>query len=808
MAGLAQDFKLAARKLRKHRGMTAAVVFMLAMCIGISTALFSVIRGALLDPWPYREHQRLVVFRGSFPVLGESSMAQWSIPEYLDLRAQKQIFAYLMAGRSRDVNLTGGDRPELLHAVAVTANTFEMLGIPPLLGRVFTAEEDRPGGERVVVMSHDLWQRRYAADPHVVGRSVRLDGESYAVLGVMPHRFRWWDADLWFPLGLDLSSHDRSDRRLAIHARLLPGMDVAAADRELAALSRRLESEHVASTPEYRNFRIHLNLLREEVLRDVKPALYVLLASVALVFFVTCFNIANLLLAQAAGRKAEMAVRTAMGASQGRLVRQLLVESLLLAVIGGGLGVALAHWGVDLLVALIPYGYIPAEAEVALDPWALCFSLGLAALSALLFGLAPAREALRDTGIEALKGGSRATASRRSRRTANALVIAEIAPAVVVLIGASLMLQSFLRLTAIAPGFNPGGVLTLRLALPSDRYREGRAATAFFEEIRRRVAAIPGVKEAALADALMLAGFLQTEPVTFAGASPQELGGIPEADLRVVTPEFFSTMEIPLREGRLFTTGDQPAAQRVALVDEALVRRFFHGQSPIGRQMKIGGPGSSDPWRTIVGVVGDVKGDTLDLPPRQEFYLPLAQRGAPVRNMALVIRSRLPAASLVAEVRKQVSALDPDQPVHRIQSMQKILLDSLGSRRLTVALLSLFSLVALLLAAVGLSGVLSYAVGQRTREIGVRMALGAALGTVRNQFLGWGLRLALIGISIGLVLAVVSSRVLARFVYGVSTSDPATFVVIALFFLAVAALASYIPARRAARVDVAEALRQ
>jgi predicted permease len=802
MKHLGRDLRVALLRLRKSPVSSLMIVLTLALCIGTSTALFSIIKGALIDPWPYKGQDRIVVLAADFPKLGQPDMQSWSIPEYVDLSQQKEIFDGTLAGVSYDVNLTDGDQPEHLHAVQMTSEGFRMLGVEPLLGRYVTPEEDRPGGEKVVLMAYGLWQRRYGGDPRIVGTSLHVAGESYQIIGVMPNRFRWWDANLWFPLGLDLGATDRSQRRLAAQARLRPGVSLEQAQAQLASLARRIESDHLGSNPEYERFSFKLRYLRDEVLRDLRLSLLVLLLFMIVVYLMACTNVANLLLAEAAARRREMAVRTALGARRGQIVLQMLVECLALTLPGALLGFGLAVLIVRSVLRLIPYGYIPAEAVIEVGPSAVVFSLALALVAALLCGLAPAREASRPANLGALReGGQRSIGTLQVRRFQDLLVVAEVVMALMVLAAAGLMIQSYARLTAVSPGYDPKGVLTLRIALPADRHAETSQVEGFVRELLRRTLAVPGIQAAGAVSSVPLTGG-PSRVVTLEGRSPAELGVIPEANMRVATAGYFQALRIPLVQGRPFGDQDVTGSQPVVIINETMARRFWPGQNPLGKRMRIGGSASStDPWLTVVGIARDVREDSLDAEPRQQFYLPFPQRPFRGRDLALTVRSNLPPESLARTLRATVLSLDPNQPVYDVQTMEEIVVSSLGAKRLTLVLLSIFGLTSLLLAGLGIFAVLAHLVNNRQQEIGVRMALGAEVQTVVRLFVGHGLRLAALGIVIGLLTALFSSRVLASLVYGVSTSDPLTFAGIAVLFGMIAAVASYIPARRAARVD-------
>ncbi len=806
MGHLGKDLRVALLRLRRSPLLSVVIVLTLALCIGTSTALLCVIKGALLDPWPYRGQDRILAMRADYPKLGQPSKSSWSTPEYLDLHQQVQIFDGTLAGVSHDVNLTDGDQPEHLHAVQMTAEGFRMLGVTPLLGRTYTPEEDRPGGDKVVVMAYGLWQRRYGSDPHIVGKSLRIEGDTYQVIGVMPFRFRWWDANLWFPLGLDLTDTDRSQRRLTVQTLLRPGVSLEQAQAQLAGLARRVARDHSSTNPEYEHFDYRMQHLRDDVLRDLRLSLVVLLAFMTVVYLMACANIANLLLAAAAERRREMAVRTALGASRGQLVRQMLLECLVFTLPGALLGLGLAAIIVRSVLTLIPYGYIPAEAVIDVGPSAVVFSLVLGLVAALLCGLAPAREASRPANLGALReGGQRSIGTLQVRRFQDVLVVAEVVMALMVLAAAGLMIQSYVRLTGVSPGFDPQGVLTLRIALPADRYSVNSQVASLVRDLLRRARALPGVQAVGAVNVVPLTGG-PIRGVNLEGRSAAELGFIPEANLRVTTAGYLEALRVPLLQGRTFGDQDIEGAQPAVIVNQTMAHRFWPGQSVLGKRLQLSDAGPTDPWLTVVGVAGDVREDSLDTESRPQVYLPFPQRPFRGGSLVLTVRSSRQPAGLSRALRNTVRALDPNLPVYNVRTLNEIVANSLGAKRLTLVLLSIFGVTSLFLAGLGIFASLAQLVNNRQQEIGVRMALGAQVQTVVRLFVAHGLRLAAIGIAVGLFSALFTSRVLSSLVYGVSTSDPLTFAGIAVLFGVIAMLASYIPARRAARVDPVVAL--
>lgn len=799
MRSLFQDLRFALRRMHKRSWWSAVIVVTIGLSIGAGVALFSLTKTALIDSWPFEGHDRIMTFRADFPQRGRKG-GVWSVPEVVDLSSQTQIFDHVVAGVSRNVNLTGGDAPERVRGVATTAEWFPVLGVQPLLGRTFRPDETGPGASHVVLLDEDLWARRFARDPGIVGRQLDIEGTSYTVIGVMPRRFVLWGADLWFPLDVDFTAGDRRNRFLTFQARLRRGVTPGQASAALDGLARRLEREHGSEVPEYAGWHIEITSLMDRVLRDVRPALWLLLGAVLLVFVLACTNVSNLLLAEVSTREREIAVRSTLGAGRKRLVRQLLTESFVLALLSGALGLLLAYWGVRLLQGLIPPDYLPGKTEVQVDRWAVLVALGVSCVATLLFGLLPALQTVRASRPESLKPrGGGAGSGLRGRRLRDALVVVEVALALVVLVSAGVLIRSFVRITEVNPGFEPRGLVTLHLDLSRDRYPEEHQVGAFFAELLQRIRGLPGVVDAGASTSLPLTS-TPSVPVTLEGRSSTDLGGIPDAEARVVAPDYFETMRIPLLGGRLLRASDVEDSERVVVVNRTLARRFWGGSSAIGERLKMGGPDSPNPWMTVVGVVGDVRGDSLDQPPRQAFYIPHGQR-ARNRNLAIVVRTAGPPQDSVETVRRQVRELDPEQPVYQAQTMEEVVFQSLGAKPLAVVVLSFFALLGLIIGAVGVYGVMAHSVRQRTQEIGIRMALGARRQQVLASVVGHGLRLALIGAGGGLLAAFASSRLLRSLIYGVSARDVVTFLTVPAVLTAVALAASYLPARRASRVD-------
>jgi putative ABC transport system permease protein len=725
---------------------------------------------------------------------------------FLDWRDQSTVFEGMAAMADESFNLTGAGDPERLEGRRVSTNLFSLLGVEPQIGRTFTNAEDQVGSHRVVILSYALWQRRFGGDNNIAGKPVNLNGEPYIVVGVMPQRFQFpsSDNDLWTPIAFTAEeAANRNRHYLQVVARLKPGTTLEQAQTEMNTIATRLQQQYPESNAD---LGAAITSLHEHTVGDIRPALLILLGAVGLVLLIACANVANLLLARAAVRQKEIAVRVALGARRWRLIRQFLTESVLLATVGGVVGLGIAYGGLVLLRAFIPENISQAK-QVSIDPKVLGFTFLVSTITGLIFGLAPALQAARFNQTETLKEGGRDSATGSSgKRIRGLLVMSEVAVSLVLLIGAGLLINSFLRLRNVDPGFRADNLLTMRIVLPDPKYAELAQRSAFYSELLQRVEAIAGVKSAAITTNLPLYRQGNSIGVIIEGQPPLPPGQDNIVVTRMISPKYFETMSIPLLSGRAFTDQDTATTPRVVVISETMARRYWPGEDPIGKRIGTGRIQRPEEWTQVVGVVKDVRQFELAADPKPQMYLPYRQRGF-FDARDLVVKTDVDPASLAATVRKTVWEIDKDQPVSNIRTMEEILLDSIARQRFSMLLLAIFAAVALTLAAVGIYGVMSYSVAQRTHEIGIRMALGAQTGAVLKLAVGYGLKLVIAGVAIGLIAAFALTRVMSTLLYGVTATDPATFALISLLLVCVAALASYIPARRATKVDPIIALR-
>jgi putative ABC transport system permease protein len=800
-----RDLRFALRGLVRAPGFTLVAIVTLALGIGANTAIFSVVDSVLLRPLPYPRAERLMSVSSTIdPASGKISPASW--PDFLDLRARSRAFGELAALHDDAFVLTGAGPPQHLDGVAATANVFAVLGVAPALGRGFAPGEDAPGAPRVAVLSWRAWHTHFGGNAAIVGRTASIDGIPTTIIGVMPRDLRFplhtGDAALWMPLPRSLDAmlaEKRGAHYLLVLGRLAPGATRTQAQAEMDGIARAL----TAAYPDTDTGRVaRVAPLQEVLVRDVRPALWMLLGAVGFVLLIACANVANLLLARASARQRELAIRIALGAGRARLVRQMLVEALLLAVLGGALGTVLALWGLDALRGLIP-DEVAHLRDIGIDGRVLGFTLLTAVVTGVMFGLVPALQAAAGNPGDALQEGARSTAHRARRRTRDILVAAEIAIALLLLVGAGLMLKSFHRLNQVDPGFDPRDLRAAALALSSTRYPDEAGQAEFYRRALASLANVPGA-QVALAFPMPFTDGNSDLIFQVEGRPMPAPGHELDADFRSVSPGFFATLGIPLRRGRAFAAADDAArAEPVLLVNEAFAARFFPGQDPLGQRILIPFRASERP-RRIVGVVGNVRQGALDAASRPEMYTPFGQ--FPFQFVDVVVRAAA-TTGLAATVRDRILAVDPDQPVGDLVSVAQAVHDSMARRRLATLLLAIFGGVALILAVVGVYGVMSYLVTQRTQEVGIRMALGARPRDVLALVVRHGLALTLLGIGVGLVGALALSRVLASQLYGVTPTDPTGYAAASLLLAAVAAAASWLPARRAARVDPMIALR-
>ncbi len=793
-----QEFRYCIRSLGKSPGFAVLAVLALALGIGANTAIFSVVNGVLLRPLAYGDPSRLVVIlhAGQFPA---------SPADYLDWRKQARSFEQMGAAQVWSATLTGRNNAEELAGMQVSPNLFSLLGVPPFRGRTFEAGEDQPAHGHVAVLSYQLWQRRFGGDPATVGAQLTLNGESYTVAGVMPEPFRFapfWatNTEVWVPLLLDKRLNDRGGRSLRIFARLKQGVPLQQAQSEIDVICRRLAELYPATNS---NLTAQVVPLQEKVVSNIRPTLLVLLGTVGFVLLIACSNVSNLMLVRANGRKKETAVRLALGSSRWRLIRQSLVESLLLSVAGAVVATAIASWGIAGLVASLPAGSLPRLEDVGLDKTVLIFTVLIALITAMFCGLAPALRAFRTDLQEALKSSGRGSTQSRSEHRARALlVISEVALALILLVGAGLMLRTFQHLQAVDPGFDPHHLLTLEVAAGGKAYPTGAGRIRFFEQLRPRLEALPGVQSVSLINHLPISGDIWTLGIAIYGRPAPPPGEEAGAAYRVVQPSYFATMKIPMLQGRDFNDHDVANATPVVIVNEALAKHHWPREDPIGQRLRLGAK-----WMTIVGVIKNVKQTDWIEPPNDELYIPYVQSDADFSSMTVVMRGRGNPLTLAKPVEEAVRSLDKNVPIAHVQSMEQVIADKLWRGRLAMTLLVLFAVVAVTLAALGIYGAISHSVSQRTGEIGIRMALGAHSADVLRMVLWQGLAVASIGVTIGLLGAWMLTRTLAGLLYGVTATDPLTFVAVPVLLIALSAFACSVPALRAAKVEPVTALR-
>jgi predicted permease len=793
----------AIRLLRKSPAFTAAAILTLAFGIGANTALFSLVNGVLLKQLPFQHASRLVWI---WSTRTDRDKVFYSLPDFIETREYSKAFDGFAAFTNWGANLSGMGEAERFAGARISAYAFEMMGVRAQYGRTLAASDDGPASERVVVLSHGLWQRRFGGDPQLVGQKLTLNGDSYTVAGVLPAAFAMpnTEAELFVPLVIETDPYrtNRGMNFLRVFARLKSGATEQQAAGELAAITRRLREMYPVTNGKHTDPR--LIFFRDEITGGYRTSLWTLLGAVGLVLLIACSNLANLLLARSSARGREVAIRSALGASRLRLIRQFLTESFLLASLGGALGVALAGAGLRALLLLAPAD-LPRISEVSLDGNVLLFAIAATLVSAVVFGLAPALHASRSELVENLRAGGRASASPSATRSV--LAVAEVALSIVLLICAGLFLKTFVRLQAATPGFVPGHLLLVRLSLPAANYHTPVSIRNFYDELRRRLVALPGVQSVALGSLLPLSGANNRNDILISGRKPASPLDIPAAQNRWVSAGYFQTLRIPVKEGREFTDRDTETAPGVAVVDRTFASRYWPNQSPLGRHFRM-----EDREFEIVGVVGDVKHNTLEEEPTQTVYAPFSQVTSPglpflAGGFNIVLRSTSDPLALATAVRRALHAVDANVPASSVKTMDQFMSRAVAPRRFNLRLISVLAGAALLLAGMGLYAVISYSVSLRTSEIGIRMALGADTRAVLKLIIGQGLRLVLIGIAVGLAASAAVSRAIASLLFETNSADPFTFAAAALLFATVGIVAAYLPARRAIRIDPLTALR-
>ncbi|HVF89336.1 MAG TPA: ABC transporter permease [Blastocatellia bacterium] len=804
METLVQDLRYGARMLLQKPAFTLVVVVALAVGIGANSAIFSVVNAVLLRPLPYADPERLVMIWMDNSRINVAE--DWhSFPNYTDYRDQNEVLESIAAFNNRSFNITGSGEPERVEGAWMTGSLLPMLGVSPALGRNFSPEEEQPGKDQIVIIGHGLWQRRFGGDPNILGQSIMLNGSPRTVIGVMPQGFAFPTkaSEMWVPIALTQQQMaNRNAISYQVIGKIKPGVTFEQAKANLEMVNRWILNQN----PNQEGYGVNPVLYHDQVVGSVRPALLALLGAVAFVLLIACANVANLLLSRAAARSREIAIRTALGAGRARIIRQLLTESLLLALIGGGVGLLIAYWGLDLLLAISPSD-LPRLDQITIDRRVLGFTLGVSLLTGLIFGLVPALQASRPDLTESLKEGGRGSSGGiQGKRIRSGLVVFEVATALVLLICAGLMIKSFMNLQEVRLGFNPDRLLTVRLQLSGTKYREDATATAFYQQLLERVGAMPGVESASAISTLFLSKTPNSTNFTIEGRAPFAPSEQVEVPVDIVTPGFFKAIGVPLVGGREFTPQDAAGTPDVVIINETMAKRFWQGEDPVGKRFMYGTPGNGDPqWMTIVGVVGDVRRTGFDAEVRPETFLPHGQ--APARGMMLMVRSTSDPTNLTGAVREAVRSIDGDLPVFTVKPMDALLGDMMAQRRLNMLLFAILAGVALILSAVGIYGVIAYSVTQRTHEIGIRMALGAQRRDIVKMVVGQGMALAAGGVGMGILASVLLTRLMTALLYGVSATDLVTFVAISVLLTLVAVVASFIPARRATRVDPMIALR-
>lgn len=809
METLLQDLRFGLRTLTKSPGFAVVALLTLALGIGANSAIFSVINAILLRPLAYKNPEQLVLINHNYQKISlKASVSAFGFVHYRD---NAKSFESLTAITGWAANLTGEGEPERLTGQTVSANFFELLGANAAMGRTFAVGEDSEGKNRVVVLSHGFWQRRFGGDQNILNKTLSLNGENYSVVGVMPPSFQYGReigmiVDLWAPIVFtpqQLSSNSITNEFLSVLGRLRAGVSQEQAQAEMHNIASNLRQQYMQGA-DATNWDLLLTSFRQQVVGDISTMLWIVMLVVGFVLLIACANVANLLLARAAARQKEIAVRTALGARRWRIIRQLLTESLLLSVVGGAFGLLIGYWGVKALVALNE-DRIPRAHEISLDWKVMLFTFGISILTGILFGIVPALQTTKTDLHETLKEGGRNAAATTKQWIRSSLVVVEIALALAVLVGAGLLVKSFLHVQQVNPGFNPEGMLTMHLSLPMTKYSEAPQRANFYKQVINDVRALPGVQSVGAVSVLPLSGGGSSGSFRIEGRDVPPGQSSPHGARWAATPDYFKTMGIPLIRGRYFEDRDTSEALPVAIIDQALAQKYWPNEDPLGKRIVFEGTRDNPLWREIVGIVGHVKHTDLEGESRAQYYMPHQQRPQP--NMALVIRTPNDPNALAGSVRSVIKSADSDLPVFRVRTMDQFVADSMTQRKFALLLICVFACLALLLSAIGLYGVMAYSVTQRTHELGLRMALGAQASDVLKLVVKQGMLLAVVGLAIGVVGAIFLSRLMKTMLFNVSATDPLVFVGIALILAAVALLACFVPARRATKVDPMVALR-
>jgi len=804
------DLRYSFRQLVKSPGFTTVAILTLALAIGANTAVLSLVNALLLRPLPYKAPNHLVLLWERFPPQGLERIPV-SAPEYLDYEKQATTFEKIAAFNYAAYNLTTGDVPERISGAVVSPSLFPLLGVEPIRGRAFTKDEGAIGRDDVVMISARLWQRRFNSDPTIVGNKISLSGRPHTVVGIMPSQFdfplpvfnlqgsRFANrADIWKPVAFTKDELEaRYSRSYGVIGRLRPGVTVARAQAQIDNITANFRQTNPKNYPQEAGaFGAKVYALQDQVVGPMRTGLWILLGAVTLVLLIACANLTTMLLARAASREREMAIRVALGANLKRMLRQLLTESVLLSVLGGTAGVLLSIWAINVLRA-IGAQTVPRLREVNLDLNVLAMTFGVCIVTGILFGIVPALVSAKPELTEALKEGGRSTSGAHRHRLRNSLIIAETVLALILLASAGLLIKSFVRLQNVSPGFNAHNVLTAEISLPVAKYPRGQPVINFYKEATRRVKNIPGVQHAAFTVVLPLSGSNTDSSFIIEGQDPKATGAFPDEEIRDITPDYFRVLQTPLIKGRFFTEADTADSPQVVMVNQAFAKKYFRNEEALGK--RISRDDTNPKWATIVGIVADIRHRGLDVEAQPEYYLPHTQNAD--REMTLVVRSAQDARTLAGSVREELANIDPDIPLANVRTLDAVVADSVAPRRLSVVLLGAFAAIALLLASVGMYGVISFVVAQRTHEIGVRMALGAQRADVLKMVIGHATKLLLISAAIGLPLALLCSSALQTMLYRVSPFDISIFLIVTAILAAVGLLASYLPAVRAARAD-------